>query len=45
MILDTRYERVRKAGVIVSQVVPVAISIDLEGRRNVLAGALRGEGC
>lgn len=36
LILDARYERVREAGVIVSQAVLVAIGIDLEGRRNVL---------
>ena len=34
--MDARYERVREAGVIVSQAVLVAIGIDLEGRRNVL---------
>ena len=36
LIVDARYERVREAGVIVSQAVLVAIGIDLEGRRNVL---------
>ena len=36
LILDARYERVREAGVIVSQAVLVAIGVDLEGRRNVL---------
>ena len=44
MILDARYERVRKAGAIVSQAVPVAIGIDLEGRRNVLARFLERRG-
>jgi putative transposase len=37
VILDARYERVREAGVIVSQAVLVAIGIDWEGRRQVLA--------
>ncbi|HEX2136853.1 MAG TPA: IS256 family transposase [Microvirga sp.] len=36
LILDARYERVREAGVIVSQAVLVAIGIDWEGRRQVL---------
>jgi putative transposase len=37
LILDARYERVREAGVIVSQAVLIAIGIDWEGRRQVLA--------
>src|SRR6516165_9758961 len=37
LILDARYERVREAGVIVSQAVLVAIGIDWDGRRQVLA--------
>lgn len=37
LILDARYERVREGGVIVSQAVLVAIGIDWEGRRQVLA--------
>jgi putative transposase len=36
LILDARYERVREAGVIVSQAVLVAIGIGWEGRRQVL---------
>ena len=44
MILDARYERVRKTGVIVSQAVPMAIGINLEGRRNVLARFLERQG-
>jgi putative transposase len=36
LILDARYERVRAAGVIMSQAVLVAIGVDWEGRRNVL---------
>ena len=37
LILDARYERVREGGVIASQAVLVAIGIDWEGRRQVLA--------
>jgi putative transposase len=37
LILDARYERVREAGVIRSQAVLVAVGIDLDGRRGVLA--------
>ena len=37
LILDARYERVREAGVIASQAVLIAIAIDWDGRRQVLA--------
>jgi putative transposase len=37
LIVDARYERVREGGVIASQAVLVAIGIDWEGRRQVLA--------
>jgi transposase-like protein len=37
LILDARYERVREAGVIRSRAVLVAIGLDWEGRRQVLA--------
>lgn len=37
LILDARYEKVREGGVIASQAVMIAIGIDWEGRRNVLA--------
>jgi transposase-like protein len=37
LIRDARYERVREAGVIVSQAVLIAIGIDWDGRRQVLA--------
>src|ERR1700745_1709868 len=37
LILDARYERVREAGVIVSQAVLIAIGIDWDGRRQVRA--------
>ncbi len=37
LILDARYERVREVGVIASQAVLIAIGIDWDGRRQVLA--------
>ena len=37
LILDARYERVREAGIITSQAVLIAIGIDWDGRRQVLA--------
>ena len=37
LILDARYERVRDAGIILSQAVVIAVAVDLEGRRQVLA--------
>jgi len=37
VILDARYERVREDGVIGSRAVMIAIGIDWEGRRNILA--------
>jgi putative transposase len=37
VILDARYERIREAGVIVSQAVLIAIGVDWDGRRQVLA--------
>src|SRR5215831_18917067 len=37
LILDARYEKVREGGVITSQAVMIAIAVDGEGRRNVLA--------
>jgi transposase-like protein len=37
LILDARYERVREEGVIQSRAVQIAIGIDWEGRRQVLA--------
>ena len=40
LILDARYERVREAGVILSQAVLIAISIDWDGGRQVLAASL-----
>jgi putative transposase len=37
LILDARYEKVREAGVIVSQAVQIAVAVDREGRRQILA--------
>jgi hypothetical protein len=39
LILDARYERVREAGVISSQAALIAIGIDWDGRRQVLASS------
>ena len=40
LILDARHERVREAGVIASHAVLIAIGIDWDGRRQVLAAEL-----
>src|SRR5262249_12384855 len=37
LILDARYERVREDGVIASQAVLIAVAVDSDGRRQVLA--------
>jgi putative transposase len=37
VVVDSRYERVREGGVIVSRAILVALGIDWEGRRHVLA--------
>ena len=37
LIVDARYEKVREGGVIVSQAVMIAIGVDWDGRRQVLA--------
>src|SRR6516165_4833244 len=37
LILDARYEKVREAGVIAGQAVMIAVAVDGEGRRQVLA--------
>jgi putative transposase len=37
LVLDARYEKVRENGTVSSQAVLIAIGIDWEGRRNVLA--------
>lgn len=37
LILDARYERVREDGVIVNQAVLIAVAVDWEGRRQILA--------
>src|SRR3954465_2562092 len=38
LILDARYEKIREDGAVRSQAVLVAIGINWEGRRNILAG-------
>jgi len=42
LILDARYEKVREAGVVTSQAVLIAIGIDWDGRRQVLAVEMAG---
>lgn len=37
LILDARYEKVREAGVVMSQAVLIAVGIDWDGRRQILA--------
>ena len=37
LILDARYEKVREAGIILSQAVLVAVAVDDDGRRQILA--------
>lgn len=37
LILDARYEKVRESGVVVSQAVLIAVGIDWDGRRQILA--------
>jgi len=37
LVMDARYERVREGGVIVSRAILIALGIDWEGRRQVLA--------
>jgi len=37
LILDARYEKVREGGVVMSQAVLIAIGIDCDGRRQILA--------
>jgi len=36
LILDARYEKVREAGIIISQAVQIAVAVDGEGRRQVI---------
>lgn len=42
LVLDARYEKVREAGVVMSQAVLIAVGIDWEGRRQVLAVEMAG---
>ena len=39
LILDARYEKVREGGIVASQAVLIAIGIDWDGRRQILAAA------
>lgn len=36
LIVDARYEKVREAGVVMSQAVLIAVGIDWDGRRQIL---------
>ena len=42
LILDARYEKVRENGIVGSRAVPIAVGVDREGRRQVLAVELAG---
>src|SRR3546814_5702251 len=44
LILDARYEKVREGGVVGSQAVLIAIGIDWDGRRQILAVEKNGRG-
>jgi len=37
LILDARYEKVREAGIVAGQAVLIAVGIDWDGRRQILA--------
>ena len=43
LILDARYEKVREGGVVMSQAVLIAIGIDWDGRRQILAPGRNGQ--
>ncbi|MGH0259865.1 transposase, partial [Sinorhizobium meliloti] len=40
--LDARYEKVREAGVVMSQAVLIAVGIDWDGRRQILSVEMAG---
>ena len=42
LILDARYEKVREAGVVMSQAVLLAVGIDWDGRRQILSVEMAG---
>jgi putative transposase len=44
LILDARYEKVRENGIVGSRAVQIAVGVDREGRRQVLAVELAGRG-
>src|SRR6201981_2645362 len=43
LILDARYEKVREAGIIVSQAVLLAVAVDGEGQRQIIGVNLAGQ--
>jgi putative transposase len=42
LILDARYEKVREAGIVTSQAVLIAVGVDWDGRRQILAVEMAG---
>lgn len=42
LILDARYEKVREAGIVMSQAVLIAVGIDWDGRRQIKPLGLEG---
>ncbi len=42
LVLDARYEKVREAGVVMSQAVLIAVGIDWDGRRQILSVEMAG---
>ncbi len=42
LILDARYEKVREAGIVTSQAVLIAVGVDWDGRRQILAVDMAG---
>lgn len=42
LILDARYEKVREAGIVMSQAVLIAVGIDWDGRRQILSVEMAG---
>src|SRR6201997_2807395 len=45
LILDARYEKVREGGVVMSQAVLIAIGIDWDGRRQIMAADMATREC
>jgi putative transposase len=44
LILDARYEKVRESGVVASQAVLIAVRIDYDGRRQIVAVDMTNRG-